>query len=67
MKTTTKQLFDKTNTDLDRLYALKQQIWCNFPGSTEEERDAVLDVIAKVCNRTEELLRHLRWKQVNEL
>lgn len=67
MSATTKQLLSKAQDDLDRLSALKQQIKYNFPGSTEQERDAVLDIIVAVCQRGENWSKHLREKLIQEL
>ena len=55
------------NLRLCRLSALKDQINLNFPGSTEDERYAVLGIIAQVCDREENLKRHLIQEQLAEL
>lgn len=67
MSASTKQLLAKIEDDLERLSALKQQIYYNFPRSTEAERDAIGDIIAGVCDRTESFKTHLKQEILNEL
>lgn len=47
---------------LSQLSALKVHISENFPGSTQEERDEIGDVIARVCDREEALVEQLKEK-----
>ena len=55
-----KQAYYCAQHRLNPLAALKDQIRCNFPGSTEKERDAILDIIAQVCDREEKFKRHCK-------
>lgn len=58
----TKKAIELHKDYLAQLSALKEHIRANFPGSTVEERYEVLDVIARVCDREENLLKDLKFK-----